>query len=100
MAALPSRQFASGTTFEKFNFEDPFNLNDLLTQDERDIQDAARAYAQESLMPRVKDAYNKETFDLEIMKEMGRMGFLGCTISDYDLPGLSSTAYGKLELHF
>ena len=95
MASLPSRQFASGTTFEKFDFEDPFNLNDLLTDEERAIQDAARAYAQDSLMPRVREAYNKESFDLEIMKEMGRMGFLGCTISEYDLPGLSSTAYGK-----
>ena len=46
-------------------------------------------------MPRVRDAYNQETFDLKIMKEMGEMGFLGCTISDYGLPGLSSTAYGK-----
>ena len=48
-------------------------------------------------MPRVKEAYNKEHFDLEIMKEMGEQGFLGCTIQDYDLPGVSSTAYGKLS---
>ena len=94
-SSLPMRQFASGTSFEKFDFEDPFKLDDLLTDEERAIQDAARAYAQEKLMPRVREAYNKEHFDLEIMKEMGRMGFLGCTISDYDLPGLSSTAYGK-----
>ena len=47
-------------------------------------------------MPRVRQAYNNEHFDIEIMKEMGEQGFLGCTISDYDLPGLSSTAYGKL----
>ena len=46
-------------------------------------------------MPRVREAYNKETFDLEIMREMGAQGFLGCTIQDYDLPGVSSTAYGK-----
>lgn len=46
-------------------------------------------------MPRVKEAYNNETFDLAIMKEMGEAGFLGCTIKEYDLPGVSSTAYGK-----
>ena len=46
-------------------------------------------------MPRVREAYNNEHFDLEIMKEMGEQGFLGCTIPDYDLPGVSSTAYGK-----
>ena len=65
------RQFASGTQFEKFDFEDPFKLNDLLTDEERDIQEIARAYAQEKLQPRVRKAYNDESFDLEIMKEMG-----------------------------
>lgn len=48
-------------------------------------------------MPRVKDAYNKEHFDIDIMKEYGEAGFLGCTISDYDLPGVSSTAYGLIN---
>ncbi len=86
---------AFGTTFERFNFEDPFNLNAQLTDDERAISDAARQFSQEKLMPRVREAYNKETFDIEIMKEMGEQGFLGCTIKDYDLPGVSSTAYGK-----
>lgn len=95
--SIPLRQFASGTSFEKFDYEDPFKLNDMLTDEERAIQDAARAYSQEKLMPRVREAYNKEHFDLEIMKEMGEMGFLGCTISDYDLPGLSSTAYGLIN---
>lgn len=47
-------------------------------------------------MPRVTEAYKHEKFDVEIMKEMGELGFLGCTISDYDLPGVSSVAYGKL----
>jgi hypothetical protein len=34
------------------------------------------------------------------MKEFGEMGFLGCTIKDYGLPGVSSTAYGKLAIFF
>ena len=89
------RTFGSGTSFEKFNFEDPFKLDGLLTDEERAISEAARQFAQEKLMPRVKDAYNNESFDLKIMKEMGEAGFLGCTIKEYDLPGVSSTAYGK-----
>ena len=88
----PVRAFGA---YEKFNFEDPFKLDQLLTDDERAISEAARIYSQEKLMPRVREAYNKETFDLEIMREMGAQGFLGCTIQDYDLPGVSSTAYGK-----
>ena len=59
------------------------------------VRDTARKYAEEKLMPRVKEAYNKEHFDIEIMKEMGALGFLGCTSSEYDLPGVSSVAYGK-----
>lgn len=91
----PVRAFASGTSFETFNFEDPFKLNSLLTDEELAISEAARQFSQEKLMPRVREAYNKEHFDIEIMREFGEAGFLGCTIKDYDLPGVSSTAYGK-----
>ena len=97
---MAMRTFASGTTFEQFNFEDPFKLDQLLNDDERAIYEAAKQFSQERLMPRVREAYNNEHFDLEIMKEMGEQGFLGCTIPDYDLPGVSSTAYGKCNLIF
>lgn len=92
---VAQRAFASGTHLEKFNFEDPFKLDQLLTDEERAISEAARQFSQEKLMPRVREAYNKEHFDVEIMREMGQQGFLGCTIGEYDLPGVSSTAYGK-----
>ncbi len=87
--------FASDTKFEKFDFEDPFKLEGLLTSDEKMIRDSARSYAQEKLMPRIRQAYNDEFFDTDILKEMGELGFLGCTLNSYDLPGISSTAYGK-----
>lgn len=61
------------------------------------IDEVAKNFTREKLMPRIKDAYNKEHFDLEIMKEYGEMGFLGCTIPDYGLPGLSSTGYGLIN---
>ena len=48
-------------------------------------------------MPRVREAYNKESFDVNIMKEMGSLGFLGCTLKEYDLPGISSTGYGLIN---
>jgi len=100
LLAAPQRMFATGTSFDKFDFEDPFKLNQLLTDEERDIAEAAKQFSQEKLMPRVREAYNKEHFDLEIMREMGAAGFLGCTIKDYDLPGVSSTAYGKFRIGF
>lgn len=51
-------------------------------------------------MPRIREAYNKERFDTEIMKEYGKLGFLGCTLSDYNLPGVTSVAYGKNIIYF
>lgn len=62
------------------------------------VRDAARKYAQDKLMPRVRQAYNEEKFDTNIMREMGEQGFHGCTIDEYGLPGVSSVAYGKIIL--
>lgn len=61
------------------------------------VEETARQYAQEKLLPRVTEAYQKEKFDVEIMREMGALGFLGCTIEEYDLPGVSSVAYGLIN---
>lgn len=64
-----------------FNFEDPLNYKSLLSQEELEIQDSVRKYCQEKLMPRVTNGYRNETFDKEIMREMGSLGLLGivCT---------------------
>lgn len=96
-AANSLRTFATGTKFEKFDYTDAFNLEELLTEDEKMIRDSAKSYAQDKLMTRVRDAYNKEHFDIDIMKEMGALGFLGCTLTDYNLPGVSSVAYGLIN---
>ena len=47
----------------QFNFEDPFLLENQLTDEERMVRDTARDYAQDKLMPRIRDAYRNETFD-------------------------------------
>lgn len=65
------RSFASGTKFEKFDYLDPLVFEDLLTEEEKMVRDSARGYAQEKLMPRIREAYNEEKFDLKIMREMG-----------------------------
>ena len=79
----------------RFDWTDPFRLNDQLTEDERMIRDSARAYATEKLMPRVTAAYRDETTDPAIFREMGAMGLLGVTIpEDYGGLGGSYVAYG------
>ncbi|ESW60502.1 MAG: acyl-CoA dehydrogenase [Rhodobacter sp. CACIA14H1] len=79
----------------RFDWEDPFRLNDQLTEEERMLRDAARAYAQEKLQPRVVAAYREEQTDPGIFGEMGQMGLLGVTIpEEYGGLGASYVAYG------
>jgi glutaryl-CoA dehydrogenase len=78
-----------------FNWEDALDLESWLTDEERMIRDAARAFAQDKLQPRVKSAFREERFDPEIMTEMGAMGFLGMmTAEKYGGSGLGYVAYG------
>ena len=78
-----------------FDWEDPFRLNDQLSEDERMMRDSARAYAQEKLQPRVIEAFANETSDPSIFKEMGEMGLLGITIpEEYGGLGGNYVQYG------
>lgn len=80
-----------------FNWQDPLLLDSLLTEDERMIRDSAHQYCQENLMPRVLKANREETFDPEIMKELGALGLLGCTIEEkYGCAGVNYVAYGLI----
>jgi glutaryl-CoA dehydrogenase len=79
----------------RFDWEDPFRLDAQLTEDERAMRDAARAYAQEKLQPRVISAFANEETDPAIFREMGEMGLLGVTIpEEYGGLGASYVAYG------
>ena len=78
----------------EFRWDDPFLLEDQLTEEERMVRDSARAYCQEKLLPRVLEATRKEKFDREIMNEMGALGFLGSTIDGYGCAGVNHVSYG------
>ena len=77
-----------------FRWEDPLLLEQQLTAEERAIRDAAHAYAQGQLLPRVVQAARHEHFDREILREMGQLGLLGATIQGHGCPGISHVAYG------
>ncbi|MEB2334576.1 MAG: acyl-CoA dehydrogenase [Anaerolineaceae bacterium] len=80
-----------------FKWDDPFLLNDQLTDEERMIRDAARKYCQDKLQPRILEANRKEIFHREIMDEMGALGLLGSTISEeYGGAGLNYVSYGLI----
>lgn len=80
-----------------FKWDDPFDLEAQLGDEERLIRDTAFDYCQSSLMPRVLMAARHETFDREIMREMGSLGLLGATLPEaYGGAGASHVAYGLI----
>ena len=80
-----------------FHWEDPFLLDQQLSADERAIRDAAAAYCQNQLAPRVQDMFRHEKTDLSIFREMGALGLLGPTIPEaYGGAGLNYVSYGLI----
>jgi glutaryl-CoA dehydrogenase len=80
-----------------FNWQDPFLLDQQLSDEERMIREAAAAYCQDKLQPRVLNAFRNEKTDIEIFREMGELGLLGPTIpTEYGGPGLNYVAYGLI----
>ena len=80
-----------------FHWDDPFLLQQQLSEEERMIEEAASAYCQDKLLPRVTEAFRHEKTDVAIFREMGELGLLGPTIpTKYGGPGLSYVAYGLI----
>ncbi|MGU5715412.1 acyl-CoA dehydrogenase [Aeromonas taiwanensis] len=80
-----------------FDWQDPFFLDDQLSDEERLIRDAARDYCQSRLMPRVLEANRREQFDRTIMNELGELGLLGATLPEqYGCAGVNHVAYGLI----
>lgn len=85
------------TSKPHFNWQDPLLIDSLLSEEERMIRDSAHQYCQEKLQPRVLLANRNETFDPEIMKELGALGLLGCTIEEkYGCAGVNYVTYGLI----
>lgn len=79
----------------RFQWDNPFQIEEQLSEEDRMIQDTAAQYCQEKLMPRVLEANRHETFDRSIFTEMGELGLLGMTLpEEYGCAGVSYTAYG------
>jgi glutaryl-CoA dehydrogenase len=95
MAELALKLNAARAPKAVFNWEDPFDLNGQLSEDERMMAEAARAYAQDKLLPRVAEAYMTERAAPELFREMGELGLLGITVpEEYGGLGGSYVAYG------
>ena len=82
----------------KFQWDDPFFFESQLLEEERLVQETARNYAQEKLMPRVLNANREERFDRDIFFEMGELGFFGITQPEkYGGADLNYVSYGLVN---
>jgi glutaryl-CoA dehydrogenase len=79
-----------------FDYRDPFLLEKQLWDDEKSIKDLAHNFAKDNLLPNVVQSFRHEKFDKNIMKEMGKLGFLGSTIHGYGCPGINYVSYGLI----
>ncbi len=93
--ATPIKTTGFGPDLGPFDWADPLRLEDQLTEDERMLRDAAHTFAQNTLQPKVTDAYREATVDPGIFKEMGDAGLLGITIpEEYGGLGAGYVTYG------
>jgi glutaryl-CoA dehydrogenase len=95
-AESPTSKTNPRASWASFNWEDPFRLEQQLTDDERLVMDTARQYAQAQLAPRAQAAYREEKTDPAIFREMGELGLLGPTIEGYGCSGLGYVSYGLI----
>ncbi len=93
--STPIKTSGFGPDLGPFDWADPLRLEDQLTEDERMLRDAAHTFAQNTLQPKVTDAYREATVDPGIFKEMGDAGLLGITIpEEYGGLGAGYVTYG------
>jgi glutaryl-CoA dehydrogenase len=87
----------AGKAKARFAWDDPLLLSDQLSEEERMVREAAHAYAQDKLLPRVTEAFRHELSDPAIFPEMGALGLLGATLpSEFGGAGLSHVCYGLI----
>ncbi|QPZ89729.1 acyl-CoA dehydrogenase [Thioclava electrotropha] len=97
MTDRPTLKAKDAPDLGKFTWDDALRLETQLSEDERMLRDAARAYAQDKLQPRVIEAFENETTDPSIFREMGEMGLLGATIpEEYGGIGAGYVSYGLI----
>lgn len=82
--------------YAAFQWEDPFLLEDQLTEEERLIMKSTRDFANAELAPIVREAHRNETFDRSVFRKMGEAGLLGPTIDGYGCAGVNYVSYGLI----
>ncbi|MDA7947671.1 MAG: acyl-CoA dehydrogenase [Hyphomicrobiaceae bacterium] len=93
----PAQKHEPSPSKVKFDWTDPLDLDGQLSEEERMVRDNAHRYSQDKLMPRILEAFRDENFDLDVMREMGKLGLLAVTLpEEYGGSGLGYTSYGLI----
>ena len=93
--STPIKAKGFGPDLGPFDWADPLRLEGQLTEDERMLRDAAHTFAQDTLQPKIVDAYREATVDADVFKQMGDAGLLGLTIpEEYGGLGAGYVTYG------
>jgi glutaryl-CoA dehydrogenase len=77
-----------------FRGVDYYDLDELLTEEERLTRDTVRAFVDERVMPRIGRWFRDGVFPMELAGEMGKLGLLGMTLQGYGCAGAGSVSYG------
>lgn len=80
----------------RFEGLDFYNIDALLSEDERLIRDSVRGWVEDRVIPIIEEHAREGTFPQHLAREMGEMGFLGANLEGYGCPGLSNIAYGLI----
>jgi glutaryl-CoA dehydrogenase len=93
---LPTKKYNQIVSRNLFDYKDPFLFEKQLDDDEKSIRNTASDFSKDYLLPNVVQSFRKEKFDKNIMKEMGKLGFLGPTIHGYGCAGVNYVSYGLI----
>jgi glutaryl-CoA dehydrogenase len=93
---FPTQNYNKIVSRNLFDYKDPFLLEKQLDDEENSIKDTASNFSKDYLLPNVVKSFRNEKFDKNIMKEMGKLGFLGPTINGYGCAGVNYVSYGLI----
>jgi glutaryl-CoA dehydrogenase len=93
---FPAKKYNQIIFRSLFDYKDPFYLEKQLSDDEKSIKNMAHQFSKQYLLQNVVQSFRHEKFDKNVMKEMGKLGFLGSTIHGYGCAGINYVSYGLI----
>lgn len=81
----------------KFQGTDFYELDELLSDEERLVRNTVREFVDEEFMPIIREYFRKGEFPIQLIPKVGKLGFLGANLEGYGCAGLNNVAYGLIN---